>query len=182
MPPRNLRQPHAALMDLCDGFFDDLSFLSSCQRMTPEELPENARRLLVHREHMTAVLQRHFGEPVGLRVLRNEFENGQYARKILLTVGDAERIVELGIVRMDFRYVGEPVKAEILSRKAPLGDILIRHNVFRRISPRWYFEFSENTPIAREMGQGSGPVYGRVGTIYCDEEAAIEVLEVVATG
>lgn len=166
-------------MDLCDGFFEDLSFLSSCRRLAPEEMPETARRLLVHREHMTAVLQRHYGQSVQLHVLRDELDDGHYARKILLTLPGRETIVELGIVRMDFRYVGEPIKQEILSRQAPLGDILIRHNVLRRISPRWYFEFSADTPIAREIGRADAPAYGRVGTIYCDEEPAIEVLEVV---
>lgn len=186
MTARALRQPHAALMDLCDGFFDTLDFLSSCPRLAPEELPPTARGLLVHREHMTAVLHHHYGRPVDVRVLRDERGAEHYARKVLLTLSGSDRVVELGIVRMDFRYISAEVRDEILARRAPLGDILIRHNVLRRISPRWYFLFPRDTPIGRAFdspgapGSAGRPVYGRVGTIYCDEEPAIDLLEVVS--
>lgn len=174
-----LRQPHAALADLCDGLFDDLDQLAAAQRVEPAALPAPARALLVHREHMTAVLERHFGAPVELRVLRELRGERHYARRIELTLRPRGELVEVGAVWIEMRHLPPAAAAEVLSKHVPLGEILIRHNVLRRISPRWYFEFPAQTQIARAF-RGGGRAYGRVGTIYCDDEPAIELLEVVS--
>lgn len=176
--PNPLRQPHAALADLCDGLFSDVAFLEACPRLEPDQLPAAAGRLLAHREHMTSALERHYGKPVDLHVVTELRDGDYYRRRILLTLRGEPTIVELGIVRISLRYLTEPVRSEVLSQGAPLGDILIRHNVLRRISPRWYFEFPGGTPIAATWGGGSG-TYGRVGTIYCDDEPAIDLLECI---
>ncbi|MBW7907250.1 MAG: hypothetical protein LC135_01570 [Phycisphaerae bacterium] len=174
---RQLRQPHAALADLCDGFFDDAEWVSRCPRIAAADLDEPFRTLLAHREHMTERLAAYYGKPVELRVLREQRDPGEYARKILLTLRGEPTRVELGVVRLNLAFVTRAVRDEILASRAPLGDILIRHGVFRRVSPRWYFSFPPDTPAARELG--GQPAFGRVGTIYCDEEPAIDLLEVV---
>jgi chorismate-pyruvate lyase len=178
-PSRTLRQPHAALADLCDGFFDDVAFVDACPRLSSDELPAIARKLLVHRDHMTSVLESHFGRAVALNVLAHEQNATHYTRKITLTLADDPRMVEFGIVRIDLSYVPAAVRDEILARARPLGEILIRHNVLRRISPRWYFRFPAQTPVAQTFGPAGLDAYGRVGTIYCNEEPAIDLLEVV---
>jgi len=178
MSVRNLRQPHAALADLCDGFFDSVEWTARCRRLHPDELPEPFQLLLVHREHMTERLEACYGRPVELVVLAQQRAAHEYARKILLTLRGWSTRVEFGIVRMNLELMSAPVREEILATGAPLGDILIRHGVFRRVSPRWYFEFPGATPIADEFAPGE-TLIGRVGTIYCDEEPAIELLEVV---
>jgi len=175
---RSLRQPHAALADLCDGFFNDVSFVMNCVRIEPDALPPVARQLLVHRDHMTVVLARKYGQPVRLRALQTDGDESHYARKIVLTLNGDGPIVEFGIVRLELQFVPPAVRDEIRAKAAPLGDILIRHNVLRRISPRWYFRFPPQTPIAHAFGRG-GEAFGRVGTIYCNEEPAIDLLEVV---
>lgn len=181
MPHRTLRQPHAALADLCDDFFDDLAFVDACPRVGADELPPLARKLLVHREHMTVVLEAHFGAPPELRVLAERRDAQHYARHVLLTAGSDARVVEVGVMRLNLDCVGEAVRSEVLEKRRPLGEILIRHDVLRRISPRWYFRFPTGTPIAAAFAPGDGPIFGRVGVIYCDEEPAIELLEVVAS-
>lgn len=178
---RVLRQPHAALADLCDGFFGELAFLERCPRLEAEELPAGARRLLVHHEHMTTVLREVYGRPVELVVQAQRQDDYEYARRVVLRLAGTERIVEVGVVRIDLRFTSPSVQAEILSRREPLGDILTRHGVLRRISPRWYFRFPGGTPIADAFG-GGAEAFGRVGTIYCDEQPAIELLEVVGDG
>lgn len=174
-----LRQPLAALADLCDGLFDAPENVAAARRIDVEQLPAQAKTLLVHREHMTAMLERTFGAPVALRVLRELRGERHYARRIELSLKSTGQVVEVGAVWIDMRHLPPAVAAEVLSRHAPLGDILIRHNVLRRISPRWYFVFPADSEIGRAFG-GRGPVYGRVGTIYCDDEPAIELLEVVS--
>lgn len=178
MPPRVLRQPHAALADLCDGFFDDLAWVDRCPRRVADEFPAPLQDLLVHREHMTTRLADFYGRPVTLRVLAEQESDTEYARKIILEL-PGERPVEFGIVRIGLTYIDDAVRGDVLARRAPLGDILIQHGVLRRISPRWYFEFPPGSPVAAALGNPPGPLIGRVGTIYCDEEPAIELLEVV---
>jgi len=178
--PRRLRQPHAALADLCDGFFDDLAFIDTSACIDATELPPAAARLLVHREHMTSVLRDHCGAPLELSVLQHRTDADEYARKILLTVAGSKRVAELGIVRLSMGYLPAAVRSEVLAGATPLGDILTRHNILRRISPRWYFRFAADSPIGVLFGKSENPAYGRVGTIFCDEEPAIDVLEVVS--
>lgn len=177
---RILRQPLAALADICDGFFPDLAFVDSCVRLESDALPQPARRLLVHRDHMTVVLREHAGTELDLSVLQQECDAEEYAREILLTTREpSPRVVEFGIVRMRLLDIPPAARAEIVDARTPLGDILIRHNVMRRISPRWYFRFPADTSISRTFGNFETPTYGRLGTIFCNEEPAIDVLEVV---
>jgi chorismate-pyruvate lyase len=175
---RNLRQPHAALADLCDGFFADVGFVDACPRLEAHELPAAARHLLVHREHMTLRLAEHYGAAPTLHVLQSTVHPDRYARKITLHVPGRPRPVEFGIVHIRLDPLASAVRDAILAGQTPLGELLIAHGVMRRVSPRWYFQFPADTPIGGLLGPAGG--FGRVGTIYCDEEPAIELLEVVA--
>jgi hypothetical protein len=62
-----------------------------------------------------------------------------------------------------------------------LGAVLIKHNVLRRVKPRWFMSFPKDGPVMALFGPSEhvGPAYGRIGTIYCDGEPAIEVMEIV---
>jgi len=46
--------------------------------------------------------------------------------------------------------------------------------------PRFFVRFPAGGPVLNLFGASeTRPVYGRLGTIYCDEEPAIELLEIV---
>ena len=76
--------------------------------------------------------------------------------------------------------MSDVVRKEILAKESPLGEILIRHNVHRRIKPRWFMRFPARGPILSFFGDAGGlDLYGRIGTIYCDEKPAIDLLEIV---
>jgi chorismate-pyruvate lyase len=172
----------AALHDLCRPFLPaGRSFDPACAVVSPDQMPFPADQLLVHHDHMTEVLQKHHGSPVDVRVLREVWDGELYTRQIVLTPhADPGKEVEWGIVRLDFRFLSQPVKDEILAKKLPLGAVLIKHNVLRRVKPRWFIEFPEDGPTLKLFGKlpHPGPVYGRIGTIYCNGEPAIEVLEI----
>ena len=83
-------------------------------------------------------------------------------------------------MRLDFRYMDDAVRDEILRKQMPLGAILIKHNVHRRIKPRFFLRFPPGGPVLRLFGAtASRPLSGRLGTTYCDDEPAIELLEIV---
>jgi hypothetical protein len=103
-----------------------------------------------------------------------------YSRKILLTAGPGGPIVEYGLVRLNFRYMAPEVGSEIREGQTPLGAILMAHQVLRRIEPRWYMRFAASSAMMRWFGADqSAEAYGRIGTIYCNGEPAIELLEIV---
>jgi chorismate-pyruvate lyase len=168
-----------ALAELCDGFLTPEDWAAGFEPVEPDSMPDPFCNLLVHHEHMTTRLAEHYGRPVELRVLRRQQQNNEYSRLIALNLQGSDQIVEVGIVRLNLGFVSQDVRKEILSANEPLGQILINHDVLRRIEPRWYYRFAPQSPIARHFGSLNAPVYGRWGVIYCDEKPAIRLLEIV---
>jgi len=175
----------SALLELCKPFIGNVNgstFAPQCEVVQPDEIPFPQDQLLVHHDHMTVELQRHHGAPVRVHVMEEHLDGDLYTRKIKLTpTGQDDKVVEWGVVRLDFRYMAPAVRDEILRKQLPLGAILIKHDVLRRIKPRWFLRFPPGGPVLKLFGdtQTTTPVYGRVGTIYCNEEPAIELLEIV---
>jgi hypothetical protein len=170
----------AVLADLCRPLKDGAALRPQCVVVQPNEIPHPTDALLVHHEHMTEVLQRRYGRPVDVRVHDEHLDGNFYTRKVSLTPVGGGPIVEWGIVRIDFRFISDAVRDEILAQETPLGAILIKHDVHRRIKPRWFMRFPAHGPMLSFFGDSSEePLYGRIGTIYCNEEPAIDLLEIV---
>jgi len=175
--------PLEALDELCSPLKDYAPVAplgaAAAVEVSAEEMPADYRRLLAHERHMTLVLQEYHGTTVDLYVMDRRHEGDFYTRKIFLTKAHQARDVELGVVRLDFRQMADIVRREIVTGQTPLGAILVRHDVHRRIESRWYLRFPAGSPILAWFGrEGAGPFYGRIGTIYCDHEPAIELLEI----
>lgn len=169
----------AVLASLCQPFAGE-AFVPQCSIIQPENIPHPEDELLVHHDHMTVTLQRHHGKPVNVTVMDERFEGHFYRRKIKLTLAGTDRIVELGAVRLDLRYIPEEVSAEIRQKQSPLGAILIKHNLHRRVKPRYFLRVPPASAVLDLFNvQTTDPVYGRLGTIYCDHEPCIELMEIV---
>lgn len=169
------------LLSICGGWPAACACSGCCRRIEVQDLPPPCRELLHHRQHMTTTLETYYGEPVDLRVLEESFTDRYYQRQILLQLQGSKTVVEFGIARVDLEQVPPHVRAEVLAHSAPLGDILIRHEVLREIEPRWYFTVNGGCPWRGHFGLSkAGPVYGRLGEIRCNGAPAIEVLEVVS--
>lgn len=174
-----------ALLELCRPFLPDggaSAFMPQCEVLSPDEIPFPEDQLLVHHDHMTEVLEKHHGSPVKVNVIKAILDGDIYTRLITLAPSaEPNKVVEWGIARLDLRYLADDVKAEILARQIPLGAVLIKHNVLRRVKPRYFVRFPEDGPVLGLFGKlpHKGPLYGRLGTIYCDDEPAIEVMEIV---
>ncbi len=169
-----------ALRELCRPLKGGDAVEPQCVIVQPNEIPHPTDALLVHHEHMTEALERRYGQPVELHVLDERLDGDSYTRKIKLIPAAGDMVVEWGIVRLDLRFMSDAVRGEILAKRSPLGEILIRHDVHRRIKPRWFMRFPARGPMLTFFGDaGDRPLYGRIGTIYCDEKPAIELLEIV---
>jgi hypothetical protein len=147
----------------------------------PDAIPQPQDALLVHHEHMTVMLQKHHGAPVAVQVLEEHHDGDIYTRKIALSPIPDGPVVEWGICRLDFRHISPEVRDEILAKQTPLGAILISHDVHRRVKPRYFLRLPPHSDVLKMFGAPDNvePVYGRIGTIYCDDEPAIELLEIV---
>jgi hypothetical protein len=169
-----------ALLNLC-GPFAPSAFSPQFEVVSPESMSEAARDLLVHEKHMTVELERHYGKPVDVHVLEEQRHGQIYTRKVCLTTSGDGRIVEWGIVRMNFAFLSPQIQSEVLIKESPLGAILIRHQTHRRINPRYFLRFPAHSGVIDLFGAAGNdtPVYGRLGTIFCDEKPAIELLEIV---
>ena len=170
----------AVLSELCGPFGHD--FKPECSIVQPENIPHPEDDLLVHHDHMTVVLERHHGRPVDVHVLDERLEGDFYRRKISLTVSGTDKVVELGVVRLDLRFMPEEVSREIREKKTPLGAILIKHNVHRWIEPLWFIQLPPKGDVMKlfnGVDADGTPIWGRLATIYCNGKPAIEMLETV---
>lgn len=169
-----------ALTDLCNGFAASQIAATTVHEVGPDEIPPPFHDLLVHHNHMTTTLRDHYGRPVRLRVLHEQVEDDLYHRQIVLTPTGSDTIIECGLVRIDLSFTTATVREAILRRDTPLGDILIEHGVLRRIEPRWYLRLEAQSPLLTLFNcLAPFDMFGRIGTIYCDDQPAIELLEIV---
>jgi hypothetical protein len=84
-------------------------------------------------------------------------------------------------VRFNLSYVTADVRREILAQKTPLGRILINHNVLRHIDLGAILEITAGPRLAAHFKMPeSGITYGRMATIFCNRQPAVDLLEVSA--
>ncbi len=143
--------------------------------------PEPYHSLLVHHEHMTVSMERYHQCSVDVRVLQHHQDGDIYAREILLLKHGTTIPVQYGLVRFHLNYVIEPVRREIIAGETPLGRILINHNVLRHIDLGAILEITAGPGLAAAMQMPLGAVtYGRLATIFCNRQPAVDLLEVSA--
>lgn len=146
-----------------------------------EAVPQPYRKLLVHHDHMTVTVEEHFGDAVDVRVIERRRNGDEYARKILLALHESGRVVQFGLVRIDLAVCPEPVREAIVEGLTPLGRVLIRNDMLRRIEPTAYLKVTLSPTMAEWFGSAPGTAtFGRLGVIYTGEKPAVEVLEILA--
>ncbi len=146
-----------------------------------ERVPPPYQGLLVHDQHMTVTVESFHGDRVNVLVLDRIFTDDFYARRILLALQQSRRVVQYGLVRINFRYCSKAVRDEIVSERTPLGRVLIEHDVLRRIEPTGFLRAIPGPEMVRHFGLSEPiPMYGRLAYIHCNEKPAIELLEIVA--
>ncbi|MCH8333421.1 hypothetical protein IIC65_05760 [Candidatus Sumerlaeota bacterium] len=157
--------------------------------VSADEVPEPLRALLAHDHHMTVTLERHYDARVNLIVIKSALDGQWYARKILLTESRRGRVIQFGIMRFNFQWCTGEVREKIIQGQTPLGRILAEHEVMRTISTHALMRIIPNQELRDcfALGRPQDPsdaegeaVYGRLATIYCNEEPAVDLLEIPA--
>lgn len=155
------------------GTFDEV--------VSPDELPDYYRRLLDHHDHMTVTQEAVHGCPVAVEVKQRRLSRRHYERKSILRKTAGGEVVQYCVVRLRFAYLDETVREDIESERIPLGRILIRHNVLRRVQMFALWRIVTGPELSRAFGLSEPTVtYGRTALIYCNDEPAVELLEIIA--
>ena len=174
------RKATPELRALSNLFYASLEELGQFNEVDASEMPETARKLLWHDEHMTETVEAFHGTPVEVSVLDTNSTPTHYARRILLNKESDGQVVQFGIVRLSVESLAKEVRQEIERQESPLGRILIRHNVLRQVRPMSLWSVIPGLDLRKLFGLGESDVcFGRTALIYCDGLPAVELLEIV---
>lgn len=173
--------PHAELSKLTGLFPGDPPLIARAEHIPAALTPEPYKQLLVHDQHMTVTMEEFHNSPVSVEVLEHVLAGDIYSRKILLHKTSDGQVVQFGIVRFDLRYVTPAVREEILSRETPLGRVLIKFNVLRHIDLGAILRIAPGPELQRCFScSPEQTLYGRLATIFCNEQPAVDLLEISA--
>ncbi len=169
-----------SIQEMVSIFYSDSTQLGEFQRVDREHVPDIYRSLLSHTKHMTVTVEEHHHDRVEVEVLRSDFVGDHYRREILLHTHTDQKVVQYGIVRLNTKFLSEGPRQEILEQKKPLGRVLIEHDVLREIQLFDLLEVRCGPVLAGLFGVPERTVtYGRTALLHCDNEPAIELLEIV---
>lgn len=169
------------LQELVRLFYRNVEDLANFELVPDGKMmAEPYRQLLDHNHHMTVTVESYHGCPVDVQVLDHSTHGTTYQRKILLTRTSDRQVVMFGIVRLHLQYLASQVAEEILSRQIPLGRVLINNNVLRRVELGELWQVLPEVELQRHFNLDAARLtFGRTAIIHCDEEPAIELLEIV---
>lgn len=161
-------------------FYPSLAELGQFQEVVAEEMPLAYQILLAHDDHMTVTVEAHHDSLVDVQVLDDRDEGNVYTRSSLLVTRSAGAVVQFGIMRINLDGLSEEVRREIASRRTPLGRILIRHNVLRRVELRRLWRIEPGPALVEHLGVAADqPIYGRTARILVENRPAVELLEIL---
>ncbi|QDT96202.1 hypothetical protein [Gimesia aquarii] len=173
--------PQDELDALVRLFPNEQPLFEQAEHVSSASLPDPYKSLLAHNHHMTVTMEEYHKSAVDVRVLDQRLDENVYSRAILLLKTGTEEVVQFGIVRFNFDYVTKAVKEEILAGKIPLGRVLINHNVLRHVDLGAVLRITAGPGLAKVMKiEPGGITYGRLATIFCNQQPAIDLLEVSA--
>ncbi len=173
-------QPAAELGELIRLFYADAGELGMFGQCAGDDIPDDYRALLAHDAHMTVTVEERHRCAVNVEVLRSQESASHYVREILLRRSSDNRVVQYGIVRLKLNAIEAGARAEILAKQIPLGRVLINHNVLRQVQLLAVWKVICGPALAELLDASAGDVtYGRTALIHCNEEPAIELLEIV---
>lgn len=159
--------------------FDDAADLGGFQLVAPAEIPQPARRLLVHDGHMTVTLEEYHGVSMHLRVHQQRTDGDVYARKISLHTAPDGPPVLAGLMRIHLAACPPAVRAEVTAGTSPLGRVLIAHDVLRRLESGPYYRWCGRDLPLRFPFRCDVQPFARLATIHCDDEPTVELLELI---
>jgi chorismate-pyruvate lyase len=176
-PPPSMMPDLSALVCL---FYEDPTQFGRPIEVRSGDMPADFARLLAHEDHMTVTVEAYHRSPVDVHVLAKHVRAPQYTRKILLSRQSDDRVVQFGIMRINFDFLEPDVRRQIEDEQTPLGRVLIEHNVLRRVRLARLWEIHPGPDLRQLLAMNHAQVaYGRTALIECNGVPAVELLEIV---
>ena len=162
-------------------FFPALAELGEFEPVVAADLPPDYQTLLAHNEHMTVTVEAFHKGDVDVRVLKERRDGDAYTRCSLLVRQSDGAVVQLGIMWINLKGLSDEVRTEIEARRTPLGRVLIRHNVLRRVELQrlWRIHPGPYLREKLEIQSSTECIYGRSAGIIVEGRQAGELLEIV---
>lgn len=170
-----------SVVRLSSLFYQDLAELGRFEPVAAEELPDAARTLLAHNDHMTVTLEAFYRSTLAVRPLAEWRDETSYARNSLLTRQSDGAILQFGIMRIWLSDLPPAARDEITVQKRPLGRVLIEHNVLREVELITLWRIEPGRALRQHLqAKPHEPIYGRSAQILVDERPTVQMLEIVA--
>jgi chorismate-pyruvate lyase len=169
------------LHSLVTLFSPTLESVGTFQEVSADQLPPYYRRLLDHHDHMTVTQEAVHQCRVAVEVRKRRLSRRHYERQSLLRATRGGRVLQYCVVRLRFAYLDESVREDIENEQVPLGRILIHHKILRRVQRFALWKIMMGPELCHAFGLETPTVtYGRTALIYCNDEPAVELLEIIA--
>ena len=127
-----------------------------------KDLPEPARRLLVHSQDMTSTLATFHESPLRVEILQRQRLNELYVREVFLRTIAANAIVEYGVIAIALDQFTPPQQEAVEAGEIPLGGLLHRFKIPFQSAPISFISVSgeslAQTPLRAPKDT---PCYGR---------------------
>jgi chorismate-pyruvate lyase len=140
--------------------------------LRPEQLPAAFQMLLVHNTGMTATLERHWRESVGVELLSDDISLGQRAlyRFVVLRTQSSARTVEIALIRIPMEAFAPALRRRFIEAEQPFGTLLAEAGIGFHACPQAYFTCEVDAMWASRSGLGEGTqLYGRVSHLLRDD-------------
>lgn len=149
--------------------------------VVPEEMPRDARWLLVHDSDMTPRLAEHHRCGIGLDVHAKSRIGNYLVRASVLRRESDGAPVEFGAIGIHLNGFSEDAKRLVLEGQVPLGGILQNLKVPHTSHPSGYFRIVIDHRLASLLGGWEGQaLYGRCNELrHASGEPLAEVVEVL---
>jgi chorismate-pyruvate lyase len=132
---------------------------------------------------MTVALEAFHNSLMNVRAINEWRDDASYARCSLLSRQTDGAVVQFGIMRIWLTDLPSAAQEEIASKKAPLGRVLIRHNVLREVEVITLWKIEPGAELIRHLELPSAqPIFGRTAQILVDERPTVQLLEIAKLG
>jgi chorismate-pyruvate lyase len=160
-------------------FYASLDELGHFTPATVDALPADYRVLLAHHDHMTVALEAFHDSLMSVRALAEWRDDASYARCSLLSRQTDSSVVQFGIMRIWLADLPQAAQDEIAGKRAPLGRVLIRHNLLREVELITLWQIVPGPVLKQHLQLTSDtPIYGRTAQILVDERPTVQLLEI----
>ena len=155
--------------------------LPQIEKISPEEMPQPYRSLLVHHNDMTPTLEQFHGGSIHLRILHREERSEYYFRQVALVLDGSDKPVEFGANKVSLVLFPPKARQLILEERVPLGTVLKLCDIAHSTAAKAFFRVVPDALITSVLGLNDHPVlYGRKATIMDAQKRPLsEIVEIL---